>query len=58
MRLNRCEAECLQMCQLWAFLTKHFQVIEQKISELEKKRMELESNLVNMLREKLEKNER
>ena len=46
------------MCQLWAFSTKHFQVIEQKISELEKKRMELESNLVNMLREKLEKNER
>ena len=40
------------------FWQKHFQVIEQKISELEKKRMELESNLVNMLREKLEKNER
>jgi len=34
------------------------QVVEQKVSELERKRVELESSLVNMLREKLEKNER
>ena len=35
-----------------------FQVVEQKVQELEKKRLELESSLVNLLREKLEKNER
>ena len=35
-----------------------FQVVEQKVQELEKKRVELESSLVNLLREKLEKNER
>jgi len=34
------------------------QVVEQKVQELEKKRLELESSLVNLLREKLEKNER
>ena len=35
-----------------------FQVVEQKVQELEKKRLELESSLVSLLREKLEKNER
>ena len=35
-----------------------FQVVEQKVQDLEKKRLELESSLVNLLREKLEKNER
>ena len=35
-----------------------FQVVEKKVTELERKRVELESSLVNMLREKLEKNER
>jgi len=34
------------------------QVVEKKVTELERKRVELESSLVNMLREKLEKNER
>jgi len=34
------------------------QVVEQKVSELEKKRVEMEGSLVNMLTEKLEKNER
>ena len=35
-----------------------FQVVEQKVQDLEKKRLELESSLVSLLREKLEKNER